>query len=326
MQKPKVFIGSTKEAIKFAEAIKSKLQDIAAVTVWEEIFNPGRATLEDLIESLPKYDFAVLILTNDDITESRGVSAGSPRDNIIFELGLFMGRIGRLRTFFLCGEGDNLKIPSDLKGITYIPFDSTSNDEASAVADACKRIRQQIRNLGVFKLFQSAPIINQIRMTSWKEIYSRAASLVKDAEKRVRATSFGKSSEVEAEKKRYFENLAKRASEQKKQHVDFKYMLVCSSASVDPQRDDSLRERKEIFDRFEVFNCLQAKEIEHVWGIDLLIIDDKHLHVSFQSLGNEALKLGLELTDAGEFVREIVHWYDEYLFATATPIDWGGLL
>lgn len=62
MQKPKVFVGSSKEGLKYANAIKSKLQDVAEVTVWnkEDIWIPGRAALENLMEILPAFDFAAV--------------------------------------------------------------------------------------------------------------------------------------------------------------------------------------------------------------------------------------------------------------------------
>lgn len=326
MQKPKIFIGSSKESLGFARAIKSKIQDIAAVTVWDEIdFNLGRATLESLIELPPAFDFAILIFTSDDLTESRGIITPTPRDNIIFELGLFMGHLGRDRTFFVYSETDDLKIPSDLKGITYIPFKARNGDETAAVADACKRIRKQIKNHGVFKLFQSAAIINRIRMMSWEEIYARASKLVIQAESRVRATSFGQLSGLEDEKLEYIENLAKRAATQKNRHIDFIYKVVCSKDNTTLERNNTLRERKEVFDNYGVFDCLKAREIESGWGVDFLIVDDSHLHVSFQSFGNQSLKLGLELADAEDLVRPIARWYDECLFDKATWIDWSSL-
>src|SRR5262249_46203633 len=54
----------------------------------------------------------------DDFTKSRGVETKSPRDNLIFELGLFMGALGRRRAFPIVAPGKNtaVKLPSDLLG------------------------------------------------------------------------------------------------------------------------------------------------------------------------------------------------------------------
>src|SRR5438477_5619674 len=119
-------------------------------------------------------------------------------------------------------------------------------------------------------------------MSSWEEIYARATKLVAQAESRVRATSFGTPSKLQGEKLEYFESIAKRAAEQKKRRVDFIYKAVCSKDSANPERNIGLRERKEVFDRYNVSDCLYAREIESAWGLDLLIVDDNHLHVSFQ--------------------------------------------
>jgi predicted nucleotide-binding protein len=102
-KKPRVFIGSSREALEYAKAIKTKLQDVASLNIWnEDIWRPGASTLENLVNVLPEYDYAICILGGEDVTSSRGLIKDSPRDNIIFELGLFMGHLGRFRTFFVC--------------------------------------------------------------------------------------------------------------------------------------------------------------------------------------------------------------------------------
>jgi predicted nucleotide-binding protein len=57
------------------------------------------SNLENLSRILNDYDFAVIILTPDDVIISRGNQQKISRDNLIFELGLFMGFIGRNRAF-----------------------------------------------------------------------------------------------------------------------------------------------------------------------------------------------------------------------------------
>ena len=155
--RPRVFIGSSVESIEYANAINAKLQRVASPTLWtsEKIWRPGLSTLENLISKLPDYDFAVLILGAEDVTASRGRRTDAPRDNIIFELGLFMAHLGRNRTFFLRREGTDLKIPSDLKGITYLTFKETPNRANEAVAAACKIIREEIKVQGFHEPSQS---------------------------------------------------------------------------------------------------------------------------------------------------------------------------
>ena len=149
-QKPKIFIGSSLESLKYAQAIEARLRKVASVTIWknERIWRPGLLILENLINLLPGHDFAVLILGAEDVINSRGRARPGPRDNIVFELGLFMGHLGRRRTFFLCRKDVDLKIPTDLVGITYIPFNGTPQAQR-AVAGASRTILEEIKRQGV---------------------------------------------------------------------------------------------------------------------------------------------------------------------------------
>lgn len=121
--KPRVFIGSSVEGLKFAENIQLGLDFSAEVTVWTQgVFVASRSNLENLIAALKLADFAVLVLTPDDLIERKGSTGAAPRDNVLFELGLFIGRLGRDRTFMVSCRDDALKLPSDLDGIAHITF------------------------------------------------------------------------------------------------------------------------------------------------------------------------------------------------------------
>lgn len=121
--KPALFIGSSAEGLKWARALEKQLEHHAEVTIWKDgVFGLGGGTLETLVNDLPKYDFAALVLTPDDLAESRGKSQPSPRDNVILELGLFMGRLGRFRTFIVYNNDASIKLPSDLAGVTPATF------------------------------------------------------------------------------------------------------------------------------------------------------------------------------------------------------------
>jgi predicted nucleotide-binding protein len=124
MAKPSVFIGSSSEGLEFARAVRVLLTQDAEVTVWNEgLFRPGSTFIETLVNALPRFDFAILVLTPDDLVHSREVEMLSPRDNVLFELGLFMGRLGRSRTFMLHQSHAKLKIPSDLSGVTTATYE-----------------------------------------------------------------------------------------------------------------------------------------------------------------------------------------------------------
>jgi hypothetical protein len=129
-KKPTVFIGSSSEAIGIVDAFQSHLEDVAEVRPWGYgIFKSGESILESLINALKYFDFAVLILTPDDLVESRSGTSYSPRDNVIFEIGLFIGRLGRERVFIISERDTDLKVPSDLLGIKTIQYRGSAPSE-----------------------------------------------------------------------------------------------------------------------------------------------------------------------------------------------------
>jgi predicted nucleotide-binding protein len=149
--KVRVFIISSTEALPIARAIQSAFEyDPFHVTVWTDgVFRASWYPIESLEQQLDSSDFAVAIASPDDIVESRGKSAATARDNVIFELGLFIGRLGRKRSFLLEPRGEEVKLPSDLAGITTIPYRvATGKDVGPALGPACNRMREIIDDLG----------------------------------------------------------------------------------------------------------------------------------------------------------------------------------
>ena len=147
-----MFIGSSSEGLSVAQAIQTQLQHDSEVTVWNEgAFPLSGTTLEGLVNALDRFDFAVLILTPDDTVVSRVSEHLAARDNLLFELGLFMGRLGRSRTFVVCEHSTRMKLPSDLAGVTVAKFmpERTDRNLLAAVGPACNQIRQAVRNLGL---------------------------------------------------------------------------------------------------------------------------------------------------------------------------------
>jgi predicted nucleotide-binding protein len=165
MTKPSLFIGSSSEGLDFARAARFLLTQDAEVTVWREgFFALGSTYIEALMNSLPRFDFAILVFTPDDAVNSREIENFGPRDNVIFELGLFMGHLGRSRTFILHQANARLKIPTDLSGVTMAPYEWPRADKnhKSAVGSACDSIREVIRDLGLSEI-KTAREISAIR-------------------------------------------------------------------------------------------------------------------------------------------------------------------
>jgi predicted nucleotide-binding protein len=146
--KPTVFIGSSSEGLSVAGHIQSQLADVAECTIWNQgLFELGQATLSNLFAFIDKFDFAVLVVTPDDKVEMRGDDFAAARDNIIFELGLFMGGLGSDRVVFVsAAKVEDFRLPSDLNGITHATYDAGRHDGniSAAVGPACIKIKQHI--------------------------------------------------------------------------------------------------------------------------------------------------------------------------------------
>jgi hypothetical protein len=150
MNKASVFVGSSTEGLDPARAIKVQLDEDADVELWNEgVFALGQGTLESMTQALNQFDFAILVMTADDSATVRGAEQSSARDNVLIEVGLFIGRLGRERTFLVVCKDDNLKIPSELAGITFATFSKPSDDNwIKAVGTACSKVRNAMRAQG----------------------------------------------------------------------------------------------------------------------------------------------------------------------------------
>ncbi len=144
--RPRVFVGSSSEGLDIAKTIQLNLDHLAEVTVWSQgVFGLGEGTLESLVACQDQFDFAILVLSPDDLVNSRGSTSHAPRDNIMFELGLFMGSLGRNRTFAVYDRTADIKLPSDLAGVTVASFHPHSTGSLTAALGApCTLIENAI--------------------------------------------------------------------------------------------------------------------------------------------------------------------------------------
>jgi hypothetical protein len=129
--KPTVFIGSSSEGLHVAHTFQVALEasGTCEATVWDQdVFEVSAYTMTGLLQAAQQYDFAALVATGDDITESRGITGVAPRDNVVFELGLFMGALGHERVMILCPAEPQIRLPSDVAGITRLPSYGTRDD------------------------------------------------------------------------------------------------------------------------------------------------------------------------------------------------------
>lgn len=116
--------------------------------IWNQsqVFGLGTSTLEALEVAVDEYDFGVFVFTPDDKRTMRGKNNLVARDNVIFESGLFIGKLGRYRSFIVKPRGILIQMPSDLNGITVADYDPTKTNLAGAVGAACTKLRAAMRS------------------------------------------------------------------------------------------------------------------------------------------------------------------------------------
>jgi hypothetical protein len=156
MESYKLFIASSTGAKEIAYELWPRLEDAAKIKNielrvskwWENVFTPGISTMDALLKQCTDVQFAIVLLTPDDFGKKKGVKGFLPRDNCIYEAGLFTGSFGPdpERCFLLTGC-DNKDLPTDLLGLTKIPIpnppkpgSSLSETDLDQIGRAAKEI------------------------------------------------------------------------------------------------------------------------------------------------------------------------------------------
>jgi hypothetical protein len=145
------FLGSSSEGRDVAVRLAALLDDYGIESsVWSQgVFDVGEHVLDGLVRKAKTVDFAILVLSPDDDVESRSARSQAPRDNVIFELGLFIGALGKDRTYMVHPDGVSLKLPSDLAGITQARYRTRAdNDVSAALSAVAVQLSDRIRKLG----------------------------------------------------------------------------------------------------------------------------------------------------------------------------------
>lgn len=146
MRKKRVFIGSSSEELPLAEIAKKQLSAEFDVTVWNDnlwdtaVFRLNQNFLSDLMKASLQFDFGILLGTADDKVQYRGNEVLQPRDNVLFELGLFIGRLGTSKCAFVIDK--EVKFPSDFQGITLARF---SKSDTSTFEQAIEQVAAVFR-------------------------------------------------------------------------------------------------------------------------------------------------------------------------------------
>lgn len=147
MSRPRLFLGSSGQQHALLEALTRGLEDVAKVEPWTTSFNPGTTTIERLLELTREVDFAAFVFAKDDWTAVGAAASptgaqASPRDNVVFEAGLFGGVLGMRRTIILHANG--AKLPTDLLGLTCVRY----GDDPAEIEVVNQKLRKAVEDEG----------------------------------------------------------------------------------------------------------------------------------------------------------------------------------
>ncbi|MGA9536921.1 MAG: nucleotide-binding protein [Desulfobacterales bacterium] len=167
----RVFVASSSEQIEVAKSAAAALQSPQLeAKVWdEETFDFSDSYMESLETELERADFAVVVFTADDPANVRNKKVNLPRDNVIFELGLFTGRLGRKRCFFVIDAMSGTEVASDLSGINYVRFyrDGALTDSSRPSLDEqMKKLRKQMLDQDV--RYKPSPDVRRDQAALWQ--------------------------------------------------------------------------------------------------------------------------------------------------------------
>ena len=135
-----------------AYALQAELDHVCEPRVWSQgVFAATGTTIGTLLEKAQDSDFAALVVTPDDSMTTRSTEVAVARDNVIFELGLFLGALGPHRVFIIKPRDKDLRLPSDLAGVTCLNYRSNRRDQdlQAAIGPAATAIRNRIYSEGL---------------------------------------------------------------------------------------------------------------------------------------------------------------------------------
>lgn len=120
-----VFLVSSQENKTVLEEISILIEGLDhQVLRWDDndCFIAGESTISSLMKKRKEVDAAIILYSSDDKVWFRNDKITQPRDNVLFEHGLFIGALGIERTIIIRTD-NNVKIPTDLHGLTYISYE-----------------------------------------------------------------------------------------------------------------------------------------------------------------------------------------------------------
>lgn len=140
--KPSLFIGSSVEAKGPAEIVARQFRTLCDVRPWyKDVFRPMQMVLDSLLEAAENCHFGIFLFTADDLATIRESTALVVRDNVVFESGIFFGRLGRHRSFVLVPRDMQMHMPSDFAGVNLTYYDGG----CAGLPEACRTVKEEIK-------------------------------------------------------------------------------------------------------------------------------------------------------------------------------------
>jgi predicted nucleotide-binding protein len=147
---PSVFLGSSTEGLRVAEAMQSLLDHDFEPEIWNQgTFDANNISLLSLVNATRQFDFAIFIVDVADVATMRGAQKNIARDNVIFELGLFIGAIGAERCFMVYDRNNRPDLPTDLAGVNAVDYRVFQNGNLTgSLGAAATSIKNKIKAVG----------------------------------------------------------------------------------------------------------------------------------------------------------------------------------
>lgn len=179
-----LFVASSKESLAVADAINRNLDAFADVTVWKNWAFPSlESTLAGLQDALENHYFGIFVATPDDISTIRGQQLPVVRDDVMFELALFIGRYGPAHCFVVCPRGAGTHLPSDILGATVFSYDAERFKDApdAALNPATSRIQLAMQKQGIAERLSSGLYFGsehkELSTLDWKTYSGKSVSV-----------------------------------------------------------------------------------------------------------------------------------------------------
>jgi hypothetical protein len=178
-RKSRAFIAASSEGKPVAEAVRLNLDGEVESAVWSQgLFGLSASPIESLERISREFDFAILVVTPDDVAEARAERSSMPRDSILFEAGFFVGRLGRPRTFLVCPRDSEIRLPPALAGIASARYSAArAGDLRGALGPACTQIKNTIALVGPSPHTRARESVPQTLPGAWVARRRRQRSL-----------------------------------------------------------------------------------------------------------------------------------------------------